>query len=336
MKEYLIKINEHNDLSFDEMESAIKMIMTGQIDQPEIESFLLGLNKKGISEDEITAAASVMKEKSLKFDIGDGNHIDTCGTGGTGIHTFNCSTASSFVAAAGGAKITKHGNKAISSKSGSADFLIEAGADINHDRKKLITIFNQIGFVFLFAPLHHQAMKYVMPARQKIAQKTIFNLLGPHTNPCNAKRQILGVYHKRLLKTFAKVSKNLDMEHMLIVHGDDGLDEITITSETNIAELKDHKITEYKISPKEFGINLASFEEIYANSPQESLMMVNKAFEGEKSAVQDMIAMNSGAALYIARIVDSINDGVELAFELMNNGKAANKLAEYVGVSNSI
>tara|TARA_Y100000768_G_scaffold217160_1_gene163698 strand:- start:719 stop:1729 length:1011 start_codon:yes stop_codon:yes gene_type:complete len=336
MKEYLIKINEHNDLSFDEMESAIKMIMTGQIDQPEIESFLLGLNKKGISEDEITAAASVMKEKSLKFDIGDGNHIDTCGTGGTGIHTFNCSTASSFVAAAGGAKITKHGNKAISSKSGSADFLIEAGADINHDRKKLITIFNKIGFVFLFAPLHHQAMKYVMPARQKIAQKTIFNLLGPHTNPCNAKRQILGVYHKRLLKTFAKVSKNLDMEHMLIVHGDDGLDEITITSETNIAELKDHKIIEYKISPKEFGINLASFEEIYANSPQESLMMVNKAFEGEKSAVQDMIAMNSGAALYIARIVDSINDGVELAFELMNNGKAANKLAEYVGVSNSI
>ncbi len=336
MKEYLIKINEHNDLSFDEMESAIKMIMTGQIDQPDIESFLLGLNKKGISEDEITAAASVMKEKSLKFDIGDGNHIDTCGTGGTGIHTFNCSTASSFVAAAGGAKITKHGNKAISSKSGSADFLIEAGADINHDRKKLITIFNKIGFVFLFAPLHHQAMKYVMPARQKIAQKTIFNLLGPHTNPCNAKRQILGVYHKRLLKTFAKVSKNLDMEHMLIVHGDDGLDEITITSETNIAELKDHKITEYKISPKEFGINLASFEEIYANSPQESLMMVNKAFEGEKSAVQDMIAMNSGAALYIARIVDSINDGVELAFELMNNGKAANKLAEYVGVSNSI
>ena len=336
MKEYLIKINEYNDLSFDEMELAIKMIMTGQIDQPEIESFLLGLNKKGISEDEITAAASVMKEKSLKFDIGDGNHIDTCGTGGTGIHTFNCSTASSFVAAAGGAKITKHGNKAISSKSGSADFLIEAGADINHDRNKLITIFNQIGFVFLFAPLHHQAMKYVMPARQKIAQKTIFNLLGPHTNPCHAKRQILGVYHKSLLKTFAKVSKNLDMEHMLIVHGDDGLDEITITSETNIAELKDHKITEYKISPKEFGINLASFEEIYANSPQESLMMVNKAFEGEKSAVQDMIAMNSGAALYIARIVDSINDGVELAFELMNNGKAANKLAEYVRVSNSI
>ena len=336
MKEYLLKINENNDLSFDEMKSAIQMVMTGQIDQSEIELFLLGLNKKGISEDEITAAASVMKEKSLNFDIGDGSHIDTCGTGGTGIHTFNCSTASSFVAAAGGAKITKHGNKAISSKSGSADFLIEVGADINHDREKLITIFNQIGFVFLFAPLHHQAMKHVMPARQKIAQKTIFNLLGPHTNPCNAKRQVIGVYDMSLLKTFAQVSKNLDMEHVLIVHGDDGLDEITITSETTIAELKDHKITEYKISPKQFGISLASFEKIYANSPQQSLMMVKEAFEGEKSAVQDMIAMNSGAALYIARIVESINDGVELAFELMNNGMASNKLAEYVRASNNI
>ena len=336
MKEYLLKINENNDLSFDEMKLAIQMIMTGQIDQSEIELFLLGLNKKGISEDEITAAASVMKEKSLKFDIGDGSHIDTCGTGGTGIHTFNCSTASSFVAAAGGAKITKHGNKAISSKSGSADFLIEVGADINHDREKLITIFNQIGFVFLFAQLHHQAMKHVMPARQKIAQKTIFNLLGPHTNPCNAKRQVIGVYDMSLLKTFAQVSKNLDMEHVLVVHGDDGLDEITITSETTIAELKDHKITEYKISPKQFGISLASFEKIYANSPQQSLMMVKEAFEGEKSAVQDMIAMNSGAALYIARIVESINDGVELAFELMNNGMASNKLAEYVRVSNNI
>ena len=336
MKEYLLKINENNDLSFDEMKLAIQMIMTGQIDQSEIELFLLGLNKKGISEDEITAAASVMKEKSLKFDIDDGSHIDTCGTGGTGIHTFNCSTASSFVAAAGGAKITKHGNKAISSKSGSADFLIEVGADINHDREKLITIFNQIGFVFLFAPLHHQAMKHVMPARQKIAQKTIFNLLGPHTNPCNAKRQVIGVYDMSLLKTFAQVSKNLDMEHVLIVHGDDGLDEITITSETTIAELKDHKITEYKISPKQFGISLASFEKIYANSSQQSLMMVQEAFEGEKSPVQDMIAMNSGAALYIARIVESISDGVELAFELMNNGMASNKLAEYVRVSNNI
>ena len=336
MKEFINKINSKNDLSLDEMRNAINSIMTGQVNDVEIESFLIGLNKKGISEEEITAAAMVMKDKSLKFDIGDGSHIDTCGTGGTGLHTFNCSTASSFVAAAGGAKITKHGNRAISSKSGSADFLEEAGADINHDREKLNLIFDQVGFIFLFAPLHHEAMRYVMPVRQKIAEKTIFNLLGPHTNPCNAKRQVLGVYDKKLVRTFSSVAKNLDMEHVLIVHGDDGLDEITISSETVVCELKNNSILEYKISPKDFGVNISSFDDIIANSAEESLMLVKEAFSGKNSAVQDMIALNSGAALYVAGIVSSINDGVEMAFELMNNGKAADKLSSYVKVSNSI
>ena len=336
MKEFINKINSKNDLSLDEMRNAINSIMTGQVNDVEIESFLIGLNKKGISEEEITAAAMVMKDKSLKFDIGDGSHIDTCGTGGTGLHTFNCSTASSFVAAAGGAKITKHGNKAISSKSGSADFLEEAGADINHDRDKLNLIFDQVGFIFLFAPLHHEAMRYVMPVRQKIAEKTIFNLLGPHTNPCNAKRQVLGVYDKKLVRTFSSVAKNLDMEHVLIVHGDDGLDEITISSETVVCELKNNSILEYKISPKDFGVNISSFDDIIAHSAEESLMLVKEAFSGKNSAVQDMIALNSGAALYVAGIVSSINDGVEMAFELMNNGKAADKLSSYVKVSNSI
>ena len=336
MKEFINKINSKNDLSLDEMRNAINSIMTGQVNDVEIESFLIGLNKKGISEEEITAAAMVMKDKSLKFDIGDGSHIDTCGTGGTGLHTFNCSTASSFVAAAGGAKITKHGNKAISSKSGSADFLEEAGADINHDRDKLNLIFDQVGFIFLFAPLHHEAMRYVMPVRQKIAEKTIFNLLGPHTNPCNAKRQVLGVYDKKLVRTFSSVAKNLDMEHVLIVHGDDGLDEITISSETVVCELKNNSILEYKISPKDFGVNISSFDDIIANSAEESLMLVKEAFSGKNSAVQDMIALNSGAALYVAGIVNSISNGVEMAFELMKNGKATDKLLDYVKVSKSI
>ena len=336
MKEFINKINSKNDLSLDEMRNAINSIMTGQVNDVEIESFLIGLNKKGISEEEITAAAMVMKDKSLKFDIGDGSHIDTCGTGGTGLHTFNCSTASSFVAAAGGAKITKHGNKAISSKSGSADFLEEAGADINHDREKLDLIFDQVGFIFLFAPLHHEAMRYVMPVRQKIAEKTIFNLLGPHTNPCNAKRQVLGVYDKKLVRTFSSVAKNLDMEHVLIVHGDDGLDEITISSETVVCELKNNSILEYKISPRDFGVNISPFDNIIANSAEESLMLVKEAFSGKNSAVQDMIALNSGAALYVADIVKSISDGVEMAFDLMNNGKAANKLETYVKASTNI
>ena len=336
MKEVLKNIEDKIDLSLDEMKEAINLIMSGEASDSDIESFLVGLNKKGISKNEIAGAASVMKEKSLKFSIGEGKNIDTCGTGGTGLHTFNCSTASSFVAAAGGAKITKHGNKAISSKSGSADFLTEAGADIGHDRDKLQSIFDKVGFIFLFAPLHHEAMKHVMPVRQRIAEKTIFNLLGPHTNPCNAKKQIIGVYDKKLLNTFSEVSKSLGMDHVLVVHGSDGLDEITITGDTLVSELNNHKISEYTISPKQFGLSNSSLEEIYANSAEDSLMLVNEAFAGENSAVQDMIAMNSGAALYIANVVNSIGDGIELSFELMNNGKAADKLAAYVRISNTL
>ena len=336
MKEYLQKINNGQDLLLDEMKSAINQIMSGTVSDADIESFLTGLNNKGISENEITGAAVVMKQKSLKIDVNCKENIDTCGTGGTGIHTFNCSTASAFVAAAGGAKITKHGNKAISSKSGSADFLTQAGADIGHDRDKLGFIFDNVGFIFLFAPLHHEAMKYVMPVRQKISEKTIFNLLGPHTNPCNAKKQIIGVYDEKLLKTFCNVSKNLEMEHVMIVHGSDGLDEITITGRTSIVELKDNNINEFNISPKDFGLSLATLDDIYAKSSEDSLRLVEQAFAGEKSPVQDMIALNSGAALYISGVVDSIGDGVDQSFKLMNNGEAQAKLASYVEISNQL
>ena len=335
IQEFIEQLENKEDLDFHSMQSAIELIMTGEVDDSFIERFLLALNEKGISEKEITAAANVMKDKSLTFDIGNGDHIDTCGTGGSGLHTFNCSTASAFVAAAGGASVTKHGNKAVSSKSGSADLLIAAGADIVHEREKLETIFNRVGFVFLFAPLHHQSMKYVMPARQKIGKKTLFNLLGPHTNPCGAKRQILGVYEKNLVKSFASVAKNLSMDHVLIVHGFDGLDEITITDSTYVAELKDHSITEYQISPKDFGLNLGKLSEISAQSPDDSLQLIREAFSGDQSSVQDMIALNAGAALYLAKVVNSIADGIELSFELMNNGMVADKLASYVRVSNS-
>ncbi len=335
IQDFINQLENKEDLDSHSMQSAIELIMTGQVDNLSIEVFLLALNKKGIKEEEIVAAAQVMKEKSLTFHLGDGDHIDTCGTGGSGLHTFNCSTASSFVAAAGGAEVTKHGNKAVSSKSGSADLLIAAGADIAHDREKLETIFKKVGFVFLFAPLHHQSMKYVMPARQKIGKKTLFNLLGPHTNPCGAKRQILGVYQKDLVKTFASVAKNLSMDHVLIVHGFDGLDEITITDSTHVAELKDNTISEYEISPKNFGLSFGTLSEISAQSPHDSLQLINGAFSGDKSTVQDMIALNAGAALYLAKKVHSIADGIELSFELMNNGMAADKLASYVRVSNS-
>ena len=335
IREFIKQLEKKEDLDFLTMQSAIELIMTGEVDDLSIEAFLLALNAKGIKEKEIAAAARVMKEKSLKFSLGDGDHIDTCGTGGSGLHTFNCSTAASFVAAAGGAAVTKHGNKAVSSKSGSADLLMAAGANIAHERDKLENIFKRVGFVFLFAPLHHQSMKYVMPARQKIGKKTLFNLLGPHTNPCGAKRQILGVYQKDLVNTFASVARKLSMEHVLIVHGFDGLDEITITNSTYISELKDNTISEYEISPKDFGLSLGTLSEISAQSPEDSLQLIREAFSGDKSAVQDMIALNSGAALYLAKKVQSISDGIEFSFELMNNGMAADKLASYIRVSNS-
>ena len=308
----------------------------GEVEDNDIESFLIALNEKGIQEPEITAAATVMREKSLKFDIGDGTHIDTCGTGGTGLHTFNCSTASSFVAAAGGASITKHGNKAISSKSGSADFLTEAGADITHDRNKLLNVFNQVGFIFLFAPLHHESMKYVMPARQRIGKKTIFNLLGPHTNPCSAQKQLIGVYKRSLVETFSSVAKELEMEHVIVVHGNDGLDEISITDDSFISELKDGKIKNYQVSPKDFGLSYGNFGSIKASSPQESFEKVSLAFAGKEGSVQDMIAINSAAALKLSGIVKSMKDGVELSKSAMNEGLAQSKLESYVKMSNNL
>ena len=282
---------------------------------------------------EISSAAKVMREKSLKFDLKDSNIIDTCGTGGTGLHIFNCSTASAIVATAAGAKVSKHGNRGISSKSGSADFLVEAGANINHEREQLAEIFNKVGFVFLFAPLHHLSMKHVMPARQNLATKTIFNLLGPHTNPSNAKKQIIGVYEKSLVEKFVNVSNSLGMHRVMIVHGDDGLDEITITGDSHVAELNQGKFSTYEINPKHFGIETASIEQIVADSPKTSLQMVLDAFNGSKTPVQDMIALNAGAALYISAIAKDIEDGIDLAFATMNSGKALETLDMYVAAS---
>ena len=282
---------------------------------------------------EISSAAKVMREKSLKFDLKDSDIIDTCGTGGTGLHTFNCSTASAIVATAAGAKVSKHGNRGISSKSGSADFLVEAGANINHEREQLAEIFNKVGFVFLFAPLHHLSMKHVMPARQNLATKTIFNLLGPHTNPSNAKKQIIGVYEKSLVEKFVNVSNSLGMHRVMIVHGDDGLDEITITGDSHVAELNQGKFSTYEINPKHFGIETASIEQIVADSPKTSLQMVLDAFNGSKTPVQDMIALNAGSALYISGIAKGIEDGIDLAFATMNSGKALETLDMYVAAS---
>ena len=312
MKEYLIKINKHNDLSFDEMESAIKMIMTGQIDQPEIESFLLGLNKKGISEDEITAAASVMKEKSLKFDIGDGNHIDTCGTGGTGIHTFNCSTASSFVAAAGGAKITKHGNKAISSKCGSGDVLEALNININLEPRDIEDQININNFGFMFAPNYHSAMRFVGPTRKKIGKRTIFNMIGPLSSPALVKRQVVGVFDKKLLKIFANALNNLDIKFAWIVNSEDGLDEISPYAKTNVIQLKDNNISEIIIDPKELNVNADNFENLVGDDAKFNADKMIGIFKGEDNDFSKAVCLNAAAGLIVnethQNFADAYND----------------------------
>ena len=332
----LQKLRGRTDLSNQEMLDVMDLIMSGRLQDSEIEEFLIAMNEKGASINEISSAASVMRDKSLKFNIGDGTHIDTCGTGGTGLHIFNCSTASSFVAAAGGAKVTKHGNKSVSSKTGSADFLLEAGADISHDRSLLESIFEETGFIFLFAPLHHSSMRYVMPARQKIGKKTIFNLLGPHTNPCSARKQLIGVYKGSLVETFSRVAKELEMQHVIVVHGNDGLDEISITDDSFVSELKDGEIKNYEISPKDLGLSYGKFESIKASSPQESFEKVSLAFAGREGSVQDMIAINSAAALKLSGIVESMKDGVELSKSAMKEGLAQSKLESYVKMSNNL
>ena len=336
MREIIKKLEERIDLDNQIMTDAINQIMSGEVEDPMIEDFLIKLNAKGITENEISSAAQVMRSKSLSIDLGNGAHVDTCGTGGTGLNIFNCSTAASFVAAAGGAQITKHGNKGVSSKSGSADLLMRAGANINHDRNHLKEILNEVGFIFLFAPLHHQAMKFVMPARQRIGKKTIFNLLGPHTNPCNAKRQILGVYDKELLKTFGNVSNLLKMHHVLVVHGNDGLDEISITDKTFVTELKNGNLNQFEIQPEDFGMSRASITALKAETPEESLELVNGAFEGKESSVQDMISLNAGASLYLSSVSNSIKEGVSLAKELLNNGKAKQTFSSYIEMTNSL
>jgi len=336
IEDIIAQLEAQSDLSHQEMFGIFEAIMSGELHDEQIQQFLLAMNAKGPSLTEITVAAQVMRDRALKFDLGDGSHIDTCGTGGTGLHIFNCSTASAFVAAACGAKVTKHGNKSISSKTGSADFLLEAGADISHDRSLLESIFEETGFIFLFAPLHHSSMRYVMPARQKIGKKTIFNLLGPHTNPCSARKQLIGVYKRSLVETFSSVARELEMEHVIVVHGNDGLDEISITDDSFVSELKDGKIKNYQVSPKDFGLSYGKFESIKASSPQESFEKVSSAFTGSKGSVQDMIAINSAAALMLSGIVESLKDGVELSMSAMNEGLAQSKLESYVKMSNNL
>ncbi len=315
------------DLSHAEMLSIMQQVMQGELTPAQIAGFLIALRIKGETVDEITAAATVMCTLSTKVTIGDNTHlIDTCGTGGDGIQTFNVSTVSAFVAAAAGAKVAKHGGRSVSSTCGSADVLEALGVNVNLTPEQVANCVNTIGIGFMFAPNHHSAMKHSAPVRRELGVRTLFNLLGPLTNPANAKRQVMGVFRQDLTLTLAKVLQNLGSEHVLVVHGADGMDEISFTGDTAVAELKNGEIRQYNVNPAQFGFNLHDLSSIQIQNAEQSKAMVLAVLNGVKGPAREIVLMNAGAAIYVAGMAESLQAGVNLAGLVIDSGQALAKL----------
>ncbi|WP_020162655.1 anthranilate phosphoribosyltransferase [Cycloclasticus pugetii] len=322
----------HQDLATDEMIDVMRQIMSGAATEAQIGGFLVALRMKGESLDEIEGAAIVMRELAATVPVSGDFLVDTCGTGGDGSDLFNVSTASAFVVSAAGAKVAKHGNRSVSSSTGSADVLEAAGINLSLTPEQVAQCIQQVGIGFMFAPAHHSAMKHTIGPRTELSQRTIFNMLGPMTNPAGVKSQVIGVFNEALCQPIANVLQRLGSERVLVVHAQDGLDEISLATPTHVAELKNGHVVEYKITPEEMGVASQSLIGLTVNSASESLALINDALglqkttEGKKAA--DMLALNAGAALYVCGKSDSIKSGVALALETINNGKALQKMAE--------
>ncbi|BCG65969.1 MAG: anthranilate phosphoribosyltransferase [Methyloprofundus sp.] len=313
-------------LSHTQMSEVMNIIMSGAASNAQIAGFLIALRCKGESVTEITAAAKVMRQLGNKVAIQGEHIIDTCGTGGDGANTFNISTTCAFVVAAAGATVAKHGNRSISSSSGSADVLEAAGVDLNLSAEQVAECVNSIGVGFLFAQKHHGAMKHVAPARKEMGVRTLFNLLGPLANPAAAPNQLIGVFAKQWVEPLAHVLKALGSEHVLVVNADDGLDEISIASDTSIAELKNGEITTYTISPEQFGLQRADLSTLAVQGAAESLAVVQSVLNNQPGPALDIVVLNAGAAIYAANLVTSLTDGVSKAQEVIASGAAKEKL----------
>ena len=323
------------NLTEQEMQTVMKTIMTGEATDAQIGGLLIGLRMKGETVDEITGAAKVMRELSTKVSVKCKHLVDTCGTGGDGKNTFNISTCAAFVAAAAGCHVAKHGNRSVSSKCGSADLLEAAGVRLDLSPEQVARAIEQVGVGFMFAPAHHGAMKHAIGPRKQMAVRTIFNVLGPLTNPAGAPNQVLGVFDKNLILPLAQVLKNLGSEHVLVVHAADGLDEISIAGETFIAELKEGQISEYQITPEDFGMKRSALDSLQVNSTAESLAIIQDVLAGNESAAKDIVALNSGAAIYAANVTTSLKAGVEMANDLLASGQAKEKFKELIEFSQS-
>ena len=319
------------DLTEDEMRSVMSDIMTGKTQDAQIGGFLVGLSIKGATVTEITAAAKVMRSLVSGVTIHNPKHlVDTCGTGGDGLGLFNISTACAFVVAAAGAQVAKHGSRSISSKSGSADVLEAAGVNLDMTPEAIGKSVEKIGIGFMFAPAHHSAMKHAIGARKALAVRTIFNVLGPLTNPAKTPYQVMGVYDKALVEPIANVLKDLGSKHAMVVHSKDGLDEISIADDTFVAELKNDKITTYIINPTEFGLSLGNLNDIKAEDADNSLALIQQALDGKNGAAKDIIALNAGAAIYVSGVADSLPAGINKAIKILNSGAAHQKLDDFV------
>ena len=319
------------DLNEAQMHCVMSDIMTGKTEDAQIGGFLVALSIKGETVAEITAAAKVMRSLASGVTVDNAKHlVDTCGTGGDGLGLFNISTACAFVVAAAGAQVAKHGNRSISSKSGSADVLEAAGVNLDMTPEAIGKSVEKIGVGFMFAPAHHSAMKHAIGARKALAVRTIFNVLGPLTNPAKAPHQVMGVYDKALVEPIANVLKSLGSKHVMVVHSKDGLDEISIADDTYVAELKDNKVSTYTINPTEFGLPLGNLEDIKAQDANDSLALIQKALDGEDGAAKNIIALNAGAAIYVSGVADSLQAGIDKAIQILNNGSAHQKLDDFV------
>jgi anthranilate phosphoribosyltransferase len=325
----LSKVATGDTLSKAEARTAFEMIMSGTANSEQIAAFLMGLRVRGEHVNEITAGAEIMREKALHIKAPT-TAVDTCGTGGTGLSTYNVSTASAFVTVAAGIPVAKHGNRAASSKSGSADVLEALGANLELPLEAVQHSLDKTGFTFLFARAHHSAMRFVAPVRSAIKVQTIFNFLGPLSSPAMAKRQILGVFDAKWQRPMAEVLKNLGSDHVWIVHGEDGMDEITTTGKTHIVELKNGDITEFDITPEDVGLTRASLNDLKGDDAAYNAAAITRLLDGEKSAFRDIVLMNTGAALLVGGKANTLLEGIQIAADIIDSGQAKAKLSEWI------
>lgn len=336
-QEALTRTIEHREIFHDEMVALMRQIMRGEVSDPMIAALLIGLRVKKETVGEIAAATSVMRELSRKVTLPDQPHlVDVVGTGGDGAHTFNISTAASFTAAAAGARIAKHGNRSVSSKSGAADVLEALGAAIELEPEQVAACIEQAGFGFMFAPKHHPAMKAVGPVRRELGVRTVFNILGPLTNPADAPNILMGVFHPDLVGIQVRVLEKLGAQRALVVWGRDGLDEISLGAATLVGELRDGVVREYDIHPEDFGIAMSATRNLKVGNPEESKAMLFSALADEPGPARDIVSLNAAAALYASGVANSIADGLERARAALASGAARAKLDDYVRVSRRV